>query len=72
MTGEQYLKAAEALGLTREQAAEFLGVNERTIRRWIAGTSPVPKSVEMLLTLTLQKKFPARRTKNPPSIKPGG
>ena len=57
MTGEQYAKAAEALGLTREQAAETFGVHERTIRRWIAGTSPVPKLVEVLLnTLALQKQ----------------
>ena len=57
MTGEQYAKATEALHLTRQQAAELLGVHERTIRRWIAGTSPVPKLVEVLLnTLALQKQ----------------
>jgi DNA-binding transcriptional regulator YiaG len=66
MTGEQYRKAAEALGLTRERAAETFGVNERTIRRWIAGTSPVPKSVEALLdTLALQKQRPRSRAQHP-------
>jgi transcriptional regulator with XRE-family HTH domain len=66
MTGEQYRKAAEALGLTRELAAETFGVSERTIRRWIAGTSPVPKSVEALLDmLAPQKQHPRSRAPKP-------
>lgn len=49
MTSAQYCKAMAALNLTRDQAAKLLGYNERTIRRWVNGTSPIPKSVELYL-----------------------
>ena len=38
-------------GLTRSDAAEMLGVDIRTVRRWLAGSRPTPKvAVERLRT----------------------
>jgi transcriptional regulator with XRE-family HTH domain len=54
MTPQQYLDAIERLGLSQRSAGEFLGVNERTSRRWVSGQSPVPISVEKLLRLMLK------------------
>lgn len=35
--------------LNRTQAALCLGVDLRTLRRWLAGTSTIPVAVELLL-----------------------
>lgn len=35
--------------LTQAQAARVLEISDRTMRRYIAGTSPVPRSVELAL-----------------------
>lgn len=54
MTPKQYAEAIERLGLSQRGAAEFLGVNERTSRHWIAGDSIVPLSVAKLLRLMIK------------------
>lgn len=36
-------------GMTCAQASEFFDVNQTTVRRWIKGTSTVPKSVMLCL-----------------------
>lgn len=35
--------------LTQAQAARVLQLTDRTMRRYVAGTSPVPRSVELAL-----------------------
>lgn len=52
MTGEQYKKAIERLGLTQEQAGEWLGVTGRTGQNY-AAKGP-PEAVAMLLRLMLK------------------
>jgi len=51
MTGDQYRKAIERLGLSQGAAAAMLGVSPRTGRLWIANGPPQP--VAMLLRLML-------------------
>lgn len=54
MTPNQYRAALEKLGLSQRGAAIFLGVDERTSRRWIAGDASIPKSVELILRLMVK------------------
>lgn len=55
MTGAQYKAAIAALGLTQEEAGEFLGIGGRTSRRYAANGAP--KAVAMLLALMVERKI---------------
>lgn len=52
MTSDQYKKALERLGMTQEQAGEWLGVSGRTGQNY-AAKGP-PQVVAMLLRLMLK------------------
>ena len=56
MTPQEYRQAIKQLDLTQKLASELLGVNPRTSRRWIAGDSEIPKSVEMLLEMLVNNR----------------
>lgn len=45
LTDAEFRIAREDLGLTMEHVAARLGVAERTVRRWEAGTSRIPAGV---------------------------
>lgn len=45
MTAAEFRIAREMLGVSGEWLASRLGVTERQVRRWEAGTSPVPDGV---------------------------
>ena len=49
MTSRQLAAKLKRLGLPQTEAARRLGVNARTMRRWIAGDLPVPRMVELVL-----------------------
>lgn len=49
MTAEQYRKAIDRLGLSQVAAAELLGVDERTSRRWAIGERDIPAPVVRFL-----------------------
>lgn len=57
MTPKQYADAIDRLGLSQRAAGRFLGADERTSRRWIAGDSAVPESVAKLLRLMIRLKI---------------
>lgn len=57
MTGEEYREIIADLGLTQAAAASFLGIDERTARRWIANDHPIPLAVELLLHVMAKKKL---------------
>ena len=44
-----YLRAIKALGMSRIAAARYLGVSERTARRFATGEGDIPPSVVLLL-----------------------
>lgn len=54
MTPKQYADAIDRLGLSQRAAGAFLGVDERTSRRWVSGESTVPESVAKLLRLMIR------------------
>ena len=57
MSPKQYAEAIERLGLSQRGAGKFLGVDERTSRKWIAGDARIPESVAMLLRLMVRLKI---------------
>jgi hypothetical protein len=61
MTPQQFIRALEQLfgPHYRLPAAEWFGINEKTVRRW-AKNGP-PKHVGMLFQVTIEKAEQARR-----------
>jgi DNA-binding transcriptional regulator YiaG len=57
MTPKQYADAIERLGLSQRAAGAFLGVDERTSRRWVLGESAIPESAAKLLRLMVRLKI---------------
>ena len=55
MTAAEFRSLTESLGLDQRAAARLLRVEERTVRRWIAGSHPVPAgAAEDLLRIDRQ------------------
>lgn len=54
MTPNQYRAAIEKLGLSQRGAGTFLGVDERTSRRWAGGEAEIPEAVGKLLRLMVR------------------
>jgi DNA-binding transcriptional regulator YiaG len=59
MSPQQFRRALGQLRLSQVQAAQRLGVNARTVRRWVAVASRIPESVSLLLQTWL--RTPPRR-----------
>jgi DNA-binding transcriptional regulator YiaG len=57
MTPKQYAEAIERLGLSQRGAGKFLGVDERTSRKWIAGDARIPEAAAKLLRLMIRLKL---------------
>jgi len=49
MTALQLKRALQKAGLSQRGAAKALGINERTMRRYISGEQPIPRVVEYAL-----------------------
>ena len=62
MNAKQFCAALDRAGLSRNQAARDLGLDPRTVRRYVAGDLPVPRVVELaLLGLATLREAPAKR-----------
>lgn len=53
-TPEEYLRTVWRLGLTQTAAGRFLGVSERTSRRYVRGEAEVPAAQVLLLRAMLE------------------
>jgi transcriptional regulator with XRE-family HTH domain len=49
MKPSDLLKLILAKGLTRAAFAEMIGRDERTVRRWLSGASPIPPWVQKIV-----------------------
>lgn len=49
MTASQLQKLLDRAGLSQRGAAKALGINERTMRKYVAGDSTIPKVVELAI-----------------------
>lgn len=56
MTPDELRDALAALKLSQLGAAKLLDVDTRTMRRWATGDKPIPKAVEMVLRLLIEKQ----------------
>ena len=61
MTPAQFTRHLHRLGMAQMEAARRLKVNPRTVRRWVAGDSPIPEAVAQLVAL-----WPTRKRRPPP------
>jgi len=52
----------QRVGIGQMEAARRLKVNPRTVRRWVAGDSPIPEAVAQLVAL-----WPSRKQRSPRS-----
>jgi len=53
MTAEEYRGRIQALGLTQNAAARFLGVSPRASRRFADGTQAIPHAIDALLRIMI-------------------
>jgi len=58
MTPGQFLSARLALDLAQWRLGEVLGVSVRQIIRYENGTTPIPKTVAMLLRILVTSEIP--------------
>jgi plasmid maintenance system antidote protein VapI len=49
MTALQLQRAIERAGMSQRGAAKALEINERTMRKYVAGDSKIPKTVELAM-----------------------
>jgi hypothetical protein len=56
MTGGQLQKLLDLAGLSQRGAAKEIGINERTMRKYVAGESEIPRTVEFALRWVVQQK----------------
>lgn len=61
MTPEEYEDAIAALGLTQTSSAKLLGVDARTVRRWVAGDRDIPAPAVRFLRFLVAAKIPPAR-----------
>ena len=62
LTGDRFHEAINTIGLTKESAHMFLGVDNRVINRWWSGQD-IPRSVELLLELMIALGLSAERVR---------
>ncbi|HLY04297.1 MAG TPA: helix-turn-helix transcriptional regulator [Rhizomicrobium sp.] len=60
MTPSRYRKILEQFGWSQGEAAEKLGVTDRHCRRWIAGDTPIPRAVEIVLESAVDPSYLGR------------
>jgi plasmid maintenance system antidote protein VapI len=65
MTPADLRATAAALGLKGRGLARALGVNERTYRRWLDGSTPIPQTVALACEALI-----ARQASSLPQVQP--
>ena len=60
MTGKELLTTRHAFDFSQEELGHLLGVTGRTVYKWEKEVTPIPRSVEILLTLHRNQRI-ARR-----------
>lgn len=62
MTPDALRAAPKALGLSGRGLARLLDVNEKTLRRWLTGEVPIPRSVVLVVQAMLEGWRPQSET----------
>ena len=58
MSAKQFRDALHRLGLTQVAAARQLGVDPRTVRKWVGAERRIPEPVAILVRLWLKARRP--------------
>lgn len=66
MTGTQLQKLLDRAGLSQRGAAKALGINERTMRKYVAGDAEIPRVVELAVICLSQHKSAGNQRGNEP------
>ena len=61
MTGAQFRRAKDELGLSLAATARELGVSARTVARWQASDAEIPRPIEKLMLVLLEQKRQLRQ-----------
>jgi hypothetical protein len=61
MTPKRFKEAIEIVGLTKESAHLFFGVNDKLVGRWMSGELVIPRTVELLVELMVSYDLTAER-----------
>lgn len=56
MSGEEFRKLRQAMGLSQEELGELIDVSARGVRRWENGEVDIPKVAELGLRYLAEKK----------------
>lgn len=56
MTPTLFRKAIATMGMSQGEAAIFMGVTRRTVNGWANG-EPIPKTVEVLLSIMVDRQI---------------
>ena len=64
MSPQEYLQTVWRLGLNQTDGGRFLGVSERTSRRYVRGEAEVPPAQVLLLRAMLEFKIKPQVPKN--------
>lgn len=59
MTPDALRDALASLAMNQSDLAWFLDVNTRTVRRWVCGSAPIPRSVSLLLAVMVDQGLTA-------------
>lgn len=54
MTGPQLQKLLDRAGMSQRGAAKALGINERTMRKYVAGDAEIPQVVELAMRYLIE------------------
>lgn len=57
MTPDELKKSRNGLGWSQERLGEALGVEARTVRRWEAGQTRIPKAAQMAVELYAERRL---------------
>lgn len=58
MTSTELRELIESSGLSQREIARMLVIDERTLRRYLAGDLPIPKVVELAVTCLIDHAPP--------------
>lgn len=61
MTGGQLQRLLDLAGLTQRGAAKELDINERTMRKYVAGDASIPRAIEYALRWIIYSNDELRR-----------
>jgi hypothetical protein len=60
MTAVQFEKALKSSGRSGRGAAREMGINERTLRRYLSGEAAIPKLVELVVLCWVEHSLDKR------------